>query len=172
MEQASPPAQTQHRAFAITNPEFLPPSVPPSAAPVPENAANKPIPTMMITGQMDVSDLAKGFGSEVPAGWAEYMLGVNGFGRSLCARYGDRSRNGRLHAIRPYTGGAEILKGQTYPSSSGHSVCRVLTTATPQTFPSCGTLLSISALLRIPTARLPGITVNRHLRRMTQSSSA
>lgn len=38
---------------------------------------------MMITGQMDVSDLAKGFGSESLRGWAEYMLGVNGFGSAF-----------------------------------------------------------------------------------------
>ena len=71
------------QGFAITNPEFFAAVGSTSAAPVPENAANKPIPTMMITGQMDVSDLAKGFGSESLRGWAEYMLGVNGFGSAF-----------------------------------------------------------------------------------------
>ncbi len=80
------------QGFAITNPEFFAAVGSTSAAPLPKgdphyNAtspmrlvgepARKSIPTMMVTGQMDVSDLARGFDSVDLAGWGRYMLRVN-----------------------------------------------------------------------------------------------
>ncbi len=73
------------QGFAVSNPEFFAAVGSTSAAPTPENAANRLIPAMMITGQMDVSDLAQGFSSTSLQGWASYMLSVNGLENTFAA---------------------------------------------------------------------------------------
>ena len=73
------------QGFAVTNPEFFAAVASTSAAPQPKNEANEMIPTMMVTGQMDAGDMAKGFEAEELQRWATYMLEVNGFDNTFAA---------------------------------------------------------------------------------------
>ena len=87
------------QGFAMTNPEFFAAVGSTSAIPVPRTApnydsydanmklsapeSNDPIPTMFISAQMDVSDLALGFDSANLQDWGNYMLQANGINKTF-----------------------------------------------------------------------------------------
>ena len=76
------------QGFAMTNPEFFAAVASTSAAPAVSDAATYEfIPTMMITGQMDASDMGKGFDSSELQRWATYMLQVDGFNSTFAPEW-------------------------------------------------------------------------------------
>ena len=97
------------QGFAMTNPEFFAAVGSTSAIPVPSDVPNydsydvnmkltaeeadEMIPVMLISGQMDVSDLANGFDSENLKGWGGYMLRVNGIGEELTRENANKVTN-------------------------------------------------------------------------------
>ena len=75
--------------------------------------ADEMIPVMLISGQMDVSDLANGFDSENLKGWGGYMLRVNGIGEELTRENANKvtnidSRHPELYTWSKTTDGNEI----------------------------------------------------------------
>ena len=87
------------QGFAVTNPEFFAAVASTSATPVPKDnpdsasfdsvmvtetdPAYEMIPTMLISGQMDIGDLALGFESSYLQIWGNYMLQANGIDAAL-----------------------------------------------------------------------------------------
>ncbi len=117
------------QGFAMTNPEFFAAVGSTSAIPVPSDVPNydsydvnmkltaeeadEMIPVMLISGQMDVSDLANGFDSENLKGWGGYMLRVNGIGEELTRENANKvtnidSRHPELYTWSKTTDGNEI----------------------------------------------------------------
>ncbi len=117
------------QGFAMTNPEFFAAVGSTSAAPLPKSDPNyesmegptkldgvesgKSIPTMLISGQMDVSDLAKGFDSLNIQGWGRYMLKANGIGGEMTAESASKvvsvdSRHDELHIWNKKVGSVEV----------------------------------------------------------------
>ena len=113
----------------MTNPEFFAAVGSTSAIPVPSDVPNydsydvnmkltaeeadEMIPVMLISGQMDVSDLANGFDSENLKGWGGYMLRVNGIGEELTRENANKvtnidSRHPELYTWSKTTDGNEI----------------------------------------------------------------
>lgn len=82
--QSAGSAATQ--GFAVTNPEFFAAVGSTSATPkIQNNSANKVIPSIMVTGQMDAGNMAGGFASTDLQSWAGYMLKVNGLNATFAA---------------------------------------------------------------------------------------
>lgn len=83
------------QGFAFTNPEFFAAVASTSGTPLdfatgtPLNpnviGANHAIPDLLISGQMDILDLANGFDSVHLQSWATYLLKVNGVGDTFAA---------------------------------------------------------------------------------------
>ena len=82
--QSAGSAATQ--GFAITNPEFFAAVGSTSAtSSAGENAANELIPSMLITGQMDMGNMPDGFASTSLQAWAKYMLSAAGIDKEFTA---------------------------------------------------------------------------------------
>ncbi len=117
------------QGFAMTNPEFFAAVGSTSAIPVPRSApnydsydtnmklskveSNEPIPTMFISAQMDVSDLALGFDSQNIQDWGNYMLKANGIDKVMAADTASRvasldSRHNQLYIWSRDMDGTEV----------------------------------------------------------------
>lgn len=117
------------QGFAMTNPEFFAAVGSTSAIPVPSTApnydsyddnmklsapeANEPIPTMFISAQMDVSDLALGFDSKNLQDWGNYMLQANGIEKAFAADTADQissldSRHNDLYIWNKDVNGTQV----------------------------------------------------------------
>ena len=79
--QSAGSAATQ--GFAATNPEFFAAVASTSAATSGANGVNKMIPTMLITGQMDMGNMGQGMDSPTVIAWGNYFLKANGIQKAF-----------------------------------------------------------------------------------------
>lgn len=117
------------QGFAMTNPEFFAAVGSTSAIPVPQSdpdfesfdamtrlaapESNKPIPTMLLSGQMDVSDLAACFDSKNLQAWGKYMLAANGIDSAIAPDQANKvtsldSRHNELYTWSKSVDGTDI----------------------------------------------------------------
>ena len=117
------------QGFAMTNPEFFAAVGSTSAIPIPQSdpdfesydammrlaapESNQPIPTMLLSGQMDVSDLAACFDSKNLQAWGKYMLAANGIDSAVAPDKANKvtsvdSRHNELYTWSKKVDGTDI----------------------------------------------------------------
>lgn len=116
------------QGFAMTNPEFFAAVGSTSAAPIPKSDPNygmpgptaldgqetfRSIPTMLLTGQMDLSDMSDGLDSLNLQAWGKYFLKANGIKQDWTAEGADQvlnldSRHPQVYSWTKQVGSLEV----------------------------------------------------------------